>query len=94
MWRHSWAYLSDKLDFVVEVVGADAGAGVDEEDEIDFLSQLLPELADTLLKNSAKNINCKNESHAIVIVVATVVSIAVNVVVVIIIIIAFVFVKK
>ena len=94
-----WAYLSDKLDFVVEVVGADAGAGVDEEDEIDFLSRLLPELADTLLQNSSQNINWKNESHAAVIVVATVVSFVVvvcctTIVVVIIIIIVFAFVNK
>ncbi len=48
MWRHYRDYLSDELDFVVEVIGADAGAGVDEEDEVDLLSRMLPELADTL----------------------------------------------
>ena len=49
--------LPDELDLVVEVVGADAGARVDEEDEVDLLPRMLPKLTHPFLQNSAEDIN-------------------------------------
>ena len=52
-------YLSDKFDFIVEVVWTDARAWINEKDEIDFLALMLPELTHSLLQDASQNINWK-----------------------------------
>jgi hypothetical protein len=53
-------YLSDKFDFIVEIVWSDARAWIDEKDEIDFLTDvMLPELTHSLLQDASQNINWK-----------------------------------
>ena len=57
--------LSDELDLVVEVVRADAGAGVHQEDQVDLLPRMLPELTDAFLQNSAENVDWKMKGRPV-----------------------------